>query len=199
MSLTSSAISPKRNCTISRIAMAFVLVAVIASVVIVRRATLGTVIVQEDKLQEGDIFFVDLYKGWSQGGYWDHVAFYAGGGVVEATFNLGVCYTPLQAFLDRDRPAGIAVRRLKDMPGREELIQKAVDYALSEVGRPFDYTATATIPLKLSKDRVDCAGVVWRAYLAAGVNLDSNDGPTLYPDDIYFSPKVEAVPMLVHA
>jgi uncharacterized protein YycO len=190
MSLTAFAINPKRNRTILRIAMAFVLVAVIASVVMVRRATLGTVVVQEDMLQQGDMFFVDLYKGWNEGGYWDHMAFYVGSGVVEATFNLGVCHTPLQEFLERDRPAGIAVRRLKDMPGREEIIQKAVDYALSEVGKPFDYTATATIPLKLSKDRIDCAAVVWRAYLAAGVDLDSNDGPCLYPDDIYFSPKL---------
>jgi uncharacterized protein YycO len=173
--------------------MAFVLVAVIASVIMVRKATLGTVVVQEDMLQQGDIFFVDLYKGWSEGGYWDHMAFYAGGGVVEATFNLGVCYTPLQEFLERDWPAGIAVRRLKDMPGREEIIQKAVDYALSEVGKSLDYTATATIPLKLSKDRIHCAAVVWRAYLAAGVDLDSNGGPTLYPDDIYFSPNLELI------
>ena len=193
MSLTTFAMSPKRSRTISRIAMAISLVAVIASVVVVRRATLGTVVVREDVLQQGDIFFVDLYKGWSQGGYWDHMALYAGGGVVEATFNLGVCYTPLQEFLERDRPAGITVRRLKDMPGREEIIQKAIDYALSEVGEPFDFTATATIPLKISKDRIHCAAVVWRAYLAAGIDLDSNDGPSLYPDDIYFSPKLEAI------
>ena len=183
----------KRRRTISSIAMVFVLVAVIASVVAVRRATLGTVVVQEDMLQQGDIFFVDIYKGWSEGGYWDHMAFYTGGEVVEATFNAGVCYTPLPEFIERDWPAGIAVRRLKDIPGRDEIIQKATDYALSEVGKPFDYTATATIPLKLSKDRIDCAEVVWRAYLAAGVNLDSNDGPCLYPDDIYFSPKLEPI------
>lgn len=193
MSLTAFAMSPKRSRTISRIAMAVILVTVVVSVVVVRRATLGTVVVQEDMLQQGDILFVDLYEGWSQGGYWDHMAFYAGGGVVEATFNLGVCYTPLPEFLERDRPAGIAVRRLKDMPGREEIIQKAIDYALSEVGKPFDFTATATIPLKISKDRIHCAAVVWRAYLAAGVDLDSNDGPSLYPDDIYFSPKLEAI------
>ena len=147
MSLTAFAISPKRNRTITRIAMAFLLVAVIASVVIVRRATLGAVVVQEEKLQQGDILFVDIYKGWSEGGYWDHMALYVGGGVVEATFNLGVCYTPLQAFLERDWPAGIAVRRLKDMHGREEIINEATDYALSEVGKPFDYTATATIQI----------------------------------------------------
>ena len=173
--------------------MAISLVAVIASVVVVRRATLGTVVVREDVLQQGDIFFVDLYKGWSQGGYWDHMALYAGGGVVEATFNAGVCYTPLLEFLERDRPAGITVRRLKDLPLREGIIQKAIDYAMSEVGKPFDFTATATIPLKISKDRVHCAAVVWRAYLAAGIDLDSNDGASLYPDDIYFSPKLEAI------
>lgn len=173
--------------------MGIILVAVVASVVLVRRATLPTVVVQEDMLQQGDILFVDLYQGWSHGGYWDHMAMYVGGGVVEATYNLGVCYTPLPEFLERDRPAGIAVRRLKDIPGREEIIQKAVDYAFSEVGEPFDFTASATIPLKIGKDRAHCAEVVWRAYLAAGVNLDSNNGPLLYPDDIYFSPKLEPI------
>ena len=178
--------------SIVRIAAVIVLLAVVASVVVVREATLLTLPVQADMLQQGDVLFVDIYKGWNEGGYWDHMAFYVGGAVVEATPRLGVCLTPLPEFLQRDRPAVVVAKRLKDIPDRDQIIQKATDYALSEVGKPFEYAATATIPLKLSKDRLDCAAVVWRAYLAAGVNLDTNDGPLLYPDDIYFSPKLKS-------
>jgi uncharacterized protein YycO len=178
----------KGSRAIHRVTIVIILAIVVASVVVVRRMTLPTVAVQEDILQQGDILFVNLYKGWSYEGYWDHVALYAGDGVIEATFNGGVCYTPLAEFLDRDWPAGVTVRRLKDnIPNREEIIQKAVDYALNQVGQPFDYTAITPIPLKIGKDRFDCAELVWKAYLAGGVNLDSNAGPLLFPGDIYYS------------
>ena len=179
---------------VPRAVIVILLLTAVVSIVVVRNMSLPAVAVQEEMLQPGDILFVDIYKGWSHPGYWDHLALYVGeqpyAEVIEATYNLGVCYTPLPVFLERDQPVDIAVRRLKDTPGREEIIQKVIDYALAQVGKPFDFTATATVPLKVNDENLHCAEVVWRAYLAAGIDLDSNDGLFLFPDDIYYSPKL---------
>jgi len=163
----------------------------------VRNSTLPVPIaageISEDQLEPGDLLFVDIYNGWSQGGYWDHAAVYVEDpypSVVEATYNLGINQTQLAAFLARDLPAEVSVRRLKDIPGRDEVIRVAVEYALAHVGYPFDYTATATLPFKFSEGNLHCAEVAWRSYLAAGVDLDSNGGLLVYPDDIYFNPKL---------
>ena len=90
----------------------------------------------------------------------------------------------------RDLPADVSVRRLKDIPDRDEIIRIVVEYALAQVGQPFDYTATATLPFKINESNLHCAEVAWRSYMAAGVDLDSNGGLLVYPDDIYFSPKL---------
>jgi uncharacterized protein YycO len=152
--------------------------------------------IEEGMLQPGDIIFVDLYSGWCHVGQWDHMALYVGDqpypGVVEATFNGGVCYTPLPSFLERDYPAHLVVKRLGDVLGREECLQQAIRYALEEVGNAFDFSATATIPLKVNRQNQHCAEVIWRAYKAAGIDLDSNNGPLLYPDDVYYSPRLRS-------
>jgi uncharacterized protein YycO len=87
----------------------------------------------------------------------------------------------------------MAVRRLRDVPSREEDIQKAIDYALAQVGKPFDFTATATIPWKVNEANLHCTELIWRAYKAAGIDLDFDDGLLLYPDDIYYSSKLRPV------
>ncbi len=180
----------------TRLAAVTVLLVALASVVLLQvwPPTTTAYTIEEDMLQPGDIIFVDLYRGWCHVGYWDHMALYVGAqpypGVVEATFNGGICYTPLPSFLQRDYPAYLAVRRLADLPGREEAVEKAIEYAMEQVGNEFDFSATATIPLKVNGQNQHCAELVWRAYKAAGIDLDSNDGPLLYPDDVYYSPKL---------
>jgi len=82
------------------------------------------------------------------------------------------------------------VRRLKRIPNRDEVIRVVVEYALAQVGRPFDYAATATIPVKINENNLHCAELAWRSYMAAGVDLDSDGGLLVFPDDIYFSPKL---------
>jgi len=154
-----------------------------------------------DSLEPGDILFVDLYEGWCHGGFWDHIGLYIGeqasvGGyrmVVEATYDGGITITSIGSFIGRDEPAKMSARRLEEMPEREAVIQQVIESALNYVGRPFDYTATATIPLKNNENRLHCGEVVWRAYKSAGIDLDSNGGMLLYPDDIYFSSKLEPV------
>ena len=180
-----------------RLGMCLLLVLVVVSVVVVRGSTLPLPAavneIDEDLLEPGDLLFVDIYNGWSQGGYWDHAAVYLEEPypcVVEATYNLGISQTPLAEFLERDLPAEVSVRRLKSTTNRDEVIRAVVEYALAQVGRPFDYAATATIPLKINENNLHCAEVAWRSYMAAGVDLDSDGGLLVYPDDIYFSPKL---------
>lgn len=147
-------------------------------------------------LEVGDILFVDIYEGWCHGGYWDHLALYVGQqiygepAVIEATYNGGVCLTPLSLFYERDKPAKVSVRRLKELPDREEVIQKAIGHALDQISKPFDFTATATLPAKINEKNLHCTEVIWRAYKAGGVDLDGNGGLFIYPDDIYFSSKL---------
>ncbi len=85
-----------------RIGMALLLLLVVVSVLVVRNSTLPVPIaageISEDQLEPGDLLFVDIYNGWSQGGYWDHAAVYVEDpypSVVEATYNLGISQTQL--------------------------------------------------------------------------------------------------------
>jgi uncharacterized protein YycO len=177
--------------------MCLLLVLVVVSVAVVRGSTLPVPAavsdIDEEFLEPGDLLFVDIYNGWSEGGYWDHAAVYVEDpypSVVEATYNLGISQTGLAEFLARDLPAEVSVRRLKSIPNRDEVIRAVVEYALAQVGQPFDYTATATLPFKINENNLHCAEVAWRSYMAAGVDLDSDGGLLLFPDDIYFSPKL---------
>lgn len=188
-----------------RLGMGLVLLLAIPSVMVARGHALpapaadpdtaGASRIDESWLEPGDLLFVDIYHGWSQTGYWDHIAIYVAEpypSVMEATYNAGIARTPLDVFLDRDLPAPVSVRRLEDKPGREQVLEAAVQYALDQEGRAFDYTATATLPLKLNEGNLHCAELAWRAYRAGGVDLDSNGGLLIYPDDIYFAPQMEA-------
>lgn len=184
-----------------RVAVILFLGVVILSTIGVQHQVINTAPLEIDRLEPGDILFVDLYEGWNHAGFWDHMGIYIGeedsvgelNGVVESTFDSGAITISLDSFIERDRLARFSVRRLENMPGREEVIQKMIGYALSSVGKPFDFTATATIPLKVNDDNLHCVEVVWRAYKAAGIDLDSNGGLFLYPDDIYFSPRLVPV------
>lgn len=174
---------------------------VLVSTFMVQSEVIHTKPLDVKKLEPGDILFVDLYEGWSHGGFWDHMAIYVGEadsvgeieGVAEATFDSGAEVISLDLFIERDSLAKFSVRRLGDVPGRQGIIQTAVDYALGSKGKPFDFTATATIPLKINGENMHCAEIVWRAFKEAGIDLDSNGGVFLYPDDIYFSPKLVAL------
>ena len=186
-----------RRRRLQELGMYLVLVLVVISVVVVRGSTLPVPAavseIDQDFLEPGDLLFVDIYNGWSEGGYWDHAAVYVEEpypSVVEATYNLGISQTALAEFLARDLPAEISVRRLKDIPDREEVIRLVVEYALSHVDEPFDYTATATLPFKMNEGNLHCAELAWRSYMAGGVDLDSDGGLLVFPDDIYFSPKL---------
>ncbi|NUT52942.1 MAG: hypothetical protein HOV94_37490 [Saccharothrix sp.] len=60
---------------------------------------------------------------------------------------------------------------------------KAANYAYNELrGRPYDGDFTKN---KINTTwGLNCSELVWRAYKAAGIELDSNGGPAVYPDNI---------------
>ena len=114
--------------------------------------------------------------------------------VVEATYNGGITITRVDAFIERDRPAEVFVKRLKDIQGRERVIREAVEYALEQEDEPFDPVVFIFPPFhKVGSKAQHCAEVVWRAYKQAGIDLDSNRGLMLLPDDIYYSSYLEAI------
>lgn len=174
----------------------------ILSVVVVRQSRMPSIEVVPQMLQNGDIIFVDLYAGWCTATYWDHVGLYIeadgsqgfrGAGVIEATYNGGITFTPVRSFLQRDAHAEMHVKRLKDVADRQGIIDAAAQHALDQVSKPFNFTATASIPLKINPDNFHCGEIVWRAFLAAGLDLDTLGGPFIYPDDIYYHPWLESV------
>jgi uncharacterized protein YycO len=60
---------------------------------------------------------------------------------------------------------------------------KAANYAYTELrGKSYDKVFAAN---KINGDsKLNCSELVWRAYKAAGIELDSNGGPAVYPDNI---------------
>lgn len=186
-----------------RVVVILIVAVMLLSVFLIRQIGPAGMTFGASDLQPGDIIFVDIYTGWNHTNYWDHLAIYVGSvpdldlfpgpAVVEATWNAGIGITSLSAFLKRDGPAEMSVRRLKDVPSRDEIVSLAVQYAVEQVGKPFDYAAMATLPLKYNEGRLHCVELAWRAYGAGGVDLDANGGLLLYPDDIYYSPQLEPI------
>ena len=186
----------KRHTFLARGVVVVLVLLVLCSVFMLQNTATKARPAEIDRLEPGDVLFVDLYKGWCQIGYWDHVALYVGGDyVVEATYNSGVCLTSVEEFFERDYPAQISAMRLREMSGRQEVIERAIDYALAQVGKPFDQITAIPLllTLKTGERKFHCAELVWRAYMISGIDLDSNDGLLLYPDDVFHSPRLEPI------
>lgn len=181
-----------------RLVIVLLLAGCLLALVISEQIAAPSVEVNADMLEPGDIIFVDIYRGWCTACYWDHVAIYIGAGgaygkpqVMEATYNGGMTRTALDDFLERDAHADMAVMRLKDDQLRSAAVPAAIQQALSDIGKPFNFTATASVPIKLNGNALHCGELIWTAYRAAGIDLDSNKGPFIFPDDIYYSPYLE--------
>ncbi len=114
--------------------------------------------------------------------------------VVEATFDGGITITHVDAYIERDSPAEVGVKRLKDIEGRERIIREAIEYALDQEGKLFD-PAVFIFPLfhKIGDKEQHCVELVWRAYRQGGIDLDSNRELMLLPDDVYYSPYLEDI------
>lgn len=90
-----------------------------------------------------------------------------------------------------ERYTTFAQLRLKDEYGGEKAAREAAEYgAANLVGCPYGFLC--------SKDsdnpaNIHCAFLVWRAYMKAGVDIDSNGGKVVTPRDILGSSCFEKV------
>lgn len=79
---------------------------------------------------------------------------------------------------------------------RDAVIDAAITYALAEQGKPYDWEFR-----KYNEDAQYCSELVWHAYVHGppqyaeilGINLDSNKGLAVFPDDLFINPKLDAI------
>lgn len=141
----------------------------------------------------GDIFFADNNKAWN------HVGMYTDFNIIiEAMPEYNVhevsIYDPtaLQETVDESHDES-CILRVKD---KEELtIEMVVWFAQEQIGKPYDNTFVNNKTwTEHAMSKMNCSELVWRAYyVAGGVDLDSNGGWAVYPNNIYNSDKVEFV------
>ena len=128
-------------------------------------------------------------------GYWKHIAMYVGNDyVVEASAAYdvkhhvwlvnGVAYTKVKDLCSRGVDE-VLVMRLEDNP---EAVEAAIDYADSQIGKNYDW-----LLWKLNERSQYCSELIWRAYKVSGIDLDSDGGPFITPDDIANSPHLVKV------
>lgn len=143
--------------------------------------------------QMGDIFFADNIKAWN------HVGMYTNTSrIIEAMPEYGVhevsIYdaTALQETVDESHDES-CILRVKDM--KELTIEMVVWFAQEQIGKPYDsiFVNNKTWT-ELAMSKMNCSELVWRAYyVTGGVDLDSNGGWAVYPNNIYNSDKVSIV------
>lgn len=112
-----------------------------------------------------------------------HDALYMGDGqIIDAMPEGGVQVRTLEGFI-ADSGDYVIAHRLAEWS--DALAQGAVDYAIAHIGTPYDYDYFGG---KDTEDVMYCSELVWRAYLSQGIDLDSNAGAWVWPDDIVSSP-----------
>ncbi len=125
------------------------------------------------KLQVGDLILEYNPKfAWIIPGHWTHVAIYIGDGkIVEATED-GVVVNPVSNVHKADEAAMFRVRT------SDAVRQAAVEFALQQVGKPYDYKWLTYIGGKeVYGDSYYCSELAWAAYLAAGgPDIDAHPG-----------------------
>lgn len=167
-------------------------------------------------VQTGDIVFGR--SGPSLYGYWGHAGMVlddAPAGTLLSQVNVvestsygqgdplpGVRVSNLKEFWNERK--AVAFKRLgteswrwwnKD-DNRNAVINAAVTYALGEEGDPYDWEFR-----KYNEDAHYCSELLWHAYLQGpplyaellGINLDSDKGLAVFPDDIFGSKKLDLV------
>jgi uncharacterized protein YycO len=125
------------------------------------------------KLQVGDLileYSPDL--AWLIPGHWTHTAIYIGNGyIVEANAD-GVEINPVTNVHGADEAAIYRVYTSSSVK------QAAVNFAIQQVGKPYDYKWLTYIGGKeVYGDSYYCSELAWAAYLAAGgPDIDANPG-----------------------
>ena len=151
--------------------------------------TVNEGVVPDVEFKPGDVL---LLKGEHSPmhGDWKHIALCIDEGcVVEASASYdvenhvwithGVVYTRLEDLFCRGAQE-VLVMRLEDNP---QAIEAAIEYAESQVGKEYDWLLCG-----LDEHFQYCSELIRRAYLVSGIDLDSDGGLFVSPDDIANSP-----------
>jgi len=121
-----------------------------------------------DKLEKGDVVLVSggpfnkLVPG-----RWTHAMMYIGDGEVIESVKDGVVINDAEIINEREKAAIYRVETDEDTK------EAAVDFALEQEGKPYDYTWW-------NKDVYDsayyCSELVWASYYSNGICIDENPG-----------------------
>ncbi|HAG08342.1 MAG TPA: hypothetical protein DCK87_02060 [Desulfotomaculum sp.] len=133
-------------------------------------------------LQPGDILLGG--NPGSSYGFFTHAGLYVGNNqVVDMYISTGVYLAEVKTYQNYyDRAA---ILRVKARPGQKKA---AVDYALTQIGKPFFILAPK------EEDRLwYCSKLLWRAYLDQGIDLDALNSYWVLPDSFWFSPRVQVI------
>ena len=189
-----------------------VLALLLATVVFGASSGVALAYVHHDGLEAGDILFAvgrldmepddEVPFTNSPGSLWEHVALYIGDDkVVEAIYDEYGSVRPGTRTLALDDFLGrwqyVEVKRLNRtlfwrsriiarlQVQRNQVIQAAIDYSLkhAELQTPYNWQAN-----KFDESSLYCSQLVWNAfYEVASIDLDSNGGINVTPDDVYAS------------
>ena len=133
-------------------------------------------------LQPGDILLGG--NPGSSYGFFTHAGLYVGNNrVVDMYISTGVYLAEAKTYQHYYNRA--AILRVKARPGQKKA---AVDYALTQIDKPFFILAS-----KKEDGLWYCTKLLWRAYLAQGIDLDTLKGYWVLPDSFWFSPRVQVI------
>ena len=126
-------------------------------------------------LEVGDLLLCRSEKSWVPGEEWTHVGMYVGDDeVVEAVGGNGVIRSSLSSW---SWPNKTYVRALSVATADPQIREKAVQFAKSKVGQPYDYWSLVFLKKQEGGERWYCSELVWAAYLSASndqIDLDSD-------------------------
>jgi len=185
----------------SRPVVGVVVAAVMVSMVVSPAAIEASAASQADSgaaaLQAGDIFFCEWSHYDTDPGC-DHVALYIGNGsIVEATpAGRGVVRIVNVSYL---APYAEAIRYGRVVSANASQREAAVAFALSQLGKPYQYLNFLRPMINRSKDASAdatawyCTELVWAAYHHQGIDLDLRGAPRgpVMPSEICWDDDVD--------
>jgi PKD repeat protein len=118
-------------------------------------------------LEAGDLLLCRSENSWVPGEEWTHVGMYVGDdevveAVAEAEYGERVIVSPLSSW---SWPSKTYVRALSVATADPQIRGKAVQFAKSKVGQPYDKWSLVFLTKQADGNRWYCSELVWAAYL----------------------------------
>lgn len=136
----------------------------------------------EIALEPGDILFMSnpCAPWYSQTSPWVHISIYVGNGKVVEAVSEGVRTYEAATWGGGQKTS---VKRMRDdVPDRNAVIGRAVQYSLQQIDKPFDNLLN-----KNEDSRQYCSELMWHAYKQSDIDLNSRESWLVMPTDIYNS------------